>query len=153
MRIRVSMNILKPLKRRMMIKREGGKLSWINFKYERLSSFCFVCGILGHSERDCNVVYENSGVEIERAYGSWLRAPGRNNKNTVGSSWLRNEGDSKWKNEDEISGTVENGSGDAQGDARIKGYGIAGNANHGDNGTITVNARNSEIKNRGGGEF
>ncbi|XP_074351468.1 uncharacterized protein LOC141690579 [Apium graveolens] len=33
-RIRVKMNVIKPLKRRMRIKREGGNWSWINFKYE-----------------------------------------------------------------------------------------------------------------------
>lgn len=75
------LDIDKPLKRRMKIKREGGTWSWINFKYERLSTFCFVCGILGHSERDCGVVYANPGKEIEKAYGTWLRAPGKNIKN------------------------------------------------------------------------
>lgn len=43
-RIRVRIDVCKPLKRRMKIKREGGDWSWINFKYERLSTFCFVCG-------------------------------------------------------------------------------------------------------------
>lgn len=46
-RIRVTMDICKPLKRRIKIKREGGTWSWINFKYERLSTFCFVCGLMG----------------------------------------------------------------------------------------------------------
>lgn len=49
MRARVTMDINKPLKRRMKIKRKGGTWSWINFKYERLSTFCFVCGLMGHS--------------------------------------------------------------------------------------------------------
>lgn len=53
------MDIQKPLHRRMKIKREGGSWSWINFKYEMLGTFCFVCGIVGHTERDCNIVYEN----------------------------------------------------------------------------------------------
>lgn len=58
------MNVLKPLKRRMKIKRKGGTWSWINFKYERLSTICFVCDILGHSEKDCNVVSANPEKEI-----------------------------------------------------------------------------------------
>lgn len=93
LRIRVAMNVEKPLKRRMKLKRDGGNWSWINFKYERLGTFCFVCGILGHSERDCNIVYANSDKVVEKAYGSWLRAPSRNVKNNTGSRWLRTAGD------------------------------------------------------------
>lgn len=94
-RIRVTLEIDKPIKRRMKIKREGGEWSWINFKYERLSSFCFVCGILGHQERDCAIVYANPEKEIIRSYGAWLRAPAKNAKSTnLGAKWLRNGGDS-----------------------------------------------------------
>lgn len=97
-RIRVTMNIEKPLKRRMKIKKEGDKWSWINFKYERLSTFCFVCGILGHSERDCSIVYAHPDKVIDRAYGVWLRAPFKNAKSNVGSRWLRNSssGGGQW---------------------------------------------------------
>lgn len=45
-RIRVTLDIQQPLKRRMKIKREGGSWHWVNFKYERMGSFCFVCGIV-----------------------------------------------------------------------------------------------------------
>lgn len=55
--------------------REGGAWSWLNFKYERLRNFCFVCGILGHTEKDCSVVYSNPNKEVEHAYRIWLRAP------------------------------------------------------------------------------
>lgn len=89
-RIRVRMDVSKPLKRRMKIKREDGDWSWINFKYEKLSTFCFVCGRIGHADRDCNVVYANPGKEIERAYGTWLRAPNKSSKPITGSRWLRN---------------------------------------------------------------
>lgn len=68
-RIRVTLNVQKPLKRRLKSKREGDGWSWINFKYERLGTFCFVCGILGHSERDCSIVYANPYKVVERAYG------------------------------------------------------------------------------------
>ncbi|XP_074360805.1 uncharacterized protein LOC141701064 [Apium graveolens] len=91
-RIRVSMNIEKPLKRRLRIKREGDSWSWLNFKYERLGTFCFVCGILGHSERECSVVYANPDKHVEKAYEIWLKAPTRNVKNNSGAKWLRGEG-------------------------------------------------------------
>lgn len=89
-RVRVTLNIHKPLKRRMKIKREGGNSSWVNFKYERIGNFCFVCGIIRHTERECNIVYENPDKEVERVYGVWLRAPGRGGKQNVGARWLRN---------------------------------------------------------------
>lgn len=93
-RIRVKMDINKPLKRRMKLKREGGEWSWLNFKYERLSMFCFVCGLLGHSDRDCEVVYANSEKTVERAYGVWLRAPNKSAKTqNIGAKWLRNGSD------------------------------------------------------------
>lgn len=97
-RIRVAINVEKPLKRRMKIKREGDSWSWLNFKYERLGTFCFVCGVLGHSERDCNIVYANPDKVVEKAYGPWLRAPARNVQNNAGSRWLRNTkvGEGKW---------------------------------------------------------
>lgn len=107
-RIRVTLDLDKPLKRRMKIKREGGEWSWINFKYERLSTFCFVCGLLGHSERDCSVVYADPDKEIVRAYGTWLRAPVRGiNPQNSGAKWLRNsiEGGTGWSVSGDRRGT------------------------------------------------
>lgn len=147
-RIRVKMSVLKPLKRRMRIKREGGNWSWIHFKYERLSSFCFVCGIIGHSERDCDVVYDNPGKEIERAYGPWLRAPGKNSKTPAGSRWLRNaENESRWKNGEGSSRPAPTGDG---GGASFKGYGTVVTVNQGDVGKITVISKNQEGVDMGG---
>lgn len=106
MRVRVTLDISKPMKRRMKLKMEGGNWSQVNFKYERLTIFCFVCGILGHSDRDCEVVYANPGKTIDRAYGVWLRAPNKNVKNqNLGAKWLRNSsnGGQSWS-----SGSQEN---------------------------------------------
>lgn len=69
------------------------------FKYERLSTFCFVCGLIGHSDRDCGIVYANPDKDIDRAYGVWLRAPTRSMKNqNLGAKWLRTggEGSRQW---------------------------------------------------------
>lgn len=72
----------------MRIKREGGDWSWVNFKYERLSIFCFVCGQMGHSERDFGIVYANPEAVIPRAYGVWLRAPTKNSHNQNQAKWV-----------------------------------------------------------------
>ena len=52
---------------------EGEKF-WVSFKYERLPTFCFLSGILGHDEWHCSGNSNNS--EVDRQYGDWLRANG-----------------------------------------------------------------------------
>lgn len=42
-----------------------GKCSYVRFKYERLSLFCFYCGRLGHSDFFCETKME-FGVEIAK---------------------------------------------------------------------------------------
>lgn len=41
--VRVRKNIEIPFKRRMKLKRESGTFSWVNYIYEHLSMFFFVC--------------------------------------------------------------------------------------------------------------
>lgn len=55
MRIRVSLDVQQPLKRFKKVKKQGGEWVVVQFKYERLGSFCFICGILGHSDRECSL--------------------------------------------------------------------------------------------------
>lgn len=113
LRIRVTMSVDKPVKRRTKIKRDGDRWFWINFKYERLSTFCFVCGLLSHTDRE-SIVYANPEKEIEHAYGTWLRAPLRNNKTNIGDKWLRNSqggnGSWTWKTEKQGSMSAMHGS-------------------------------------------
>ncbi|KAH7834805.1 hypothetical protein Vadar_019912 [Vaccinium darrowii] len=61
LRIRVLVDTAKPLLRGFFHKRtnEGAARTtdsvWINFKYERLSDFCFQCGRLGHEKGSCKL--------------------------------------------------------------------------------------------------
>lgn len=50
MRIRVIIDLSKPLKRRMKVRKSGGEWIWITFKYENLPTFYFICGFLEHSD-------------------------------------------------------------------------------------------------------
>ena len=55
MRVRVSIDITLPLCRGRVITMENGEKHWVNFKYERLPNFCFWCGHLNHSDKDCTL--------------------------------------------------------------------------------------------------
>ncbi|XP_019160882.1 PREDICTED: uncharacterized protein LOC109157430 [Ipomoea nil] len=52
-RVRVSVPVDKPLKRRMKLLRRDKSWGWVNLKYERLHNFCFCCGLLGHLDSFC----------------------------------------------------------------------------------------------------
>lgn len=90
MRTRVTMDITKPLKRRMKVRRAGNEWSWITFKSENVPTFCFICGVLGHSDKFCSKLFETPESEITRPFGVWMRAPLRQKPQLIGSKWLRN---------------------------------------------------------------
>jgi hypothetical protein len=78
MRIRVLLDVTKPLKRQKKIKRPGGEASYIKFKYERLSNFCYFCGMLGHIEDYCEKLYAIAEDDGTRLWGPELRVERQN---------------------------------------------------------------------------
>lgn len=60
LRVRVAIDIRKPLKTRFFLLRENNTMLWIQFKYERLSDFCYRCGLLGHNENFCRGIKKNT---------------------------------------------------------------------------------------------
>lgn len=75
MRIRVTMDLSKPLRRRMKLRKAGNEWFWINFKYENVPTFCFICGLLGHGEKYCSQLFEKLEEEITKPYGFFMRVP------------------------------------------------------------------------------
>jgi len=79
LRIRTSLDLTKPLKRGSKLHFQGKDI-WVDYKYERLPNFCFVCGRIGHQMRDCEDTEENDQEgyneveEKDQAFGPWLRA-------------------------------------------------------------------------------
>ena len=55
-RVRVWLDITKPLKRYQMIRLKMGNTVRVSLKYERLPHFCSLCGLLSHTEKDCSQV-------------------------------------------------------------------------------------------------
>ena len=74
-RVRVIADVSKPLRRMQTITTSKGS-ALIEIKYERLPTFCYGCGIIGHIERDC-LVTEEEEAPNENQWGSWLRASPR----------------------------------------------------------------------------
>ncbi|CAH9133856.1 unnamed protein product [Cuscuta epithymum] len=64
MRVRVLMKMDKSLKKGTNLKKYG-KSFWVDFKYEGLPNFCFICGLIGHSDNFCPLNYEE-GLVLEK---------------------------------------------------------------------------------------
>ncbi|XP_019185254.1 PREDICTED: uncharacterized protein LOC109180221 [Ipomoea nil] len=88
-RIRVSISVDRPLRRRMRLMKRDGTTAWVNFRYERLHKFCYFCGCMGHLHTFC-IHAREAGIPVERyLYGPDLRAGGsRSAPRAVGDSWL-----------------------------------------------------------------
>ena len=75
-RLRILLDIKKPLKRVQRIAVKSGSSVLVEIKYERLPTFCYMCGVIGHIERDClSPLVEDK--EEEKQWGSWIRASPR----------------------------------------------------------------------------
>ncbi|CAN0846668.1 hypothetical protein LINGRAHAP2_LOCUS4555 [Linum grandiflorum] len=55
MRIHAKINVLKPLKKQKKIRKSGGEWLYANYKYEKIPTFCFTCGRMGHVDRLCGL--------------------------------------------------------------------------------------------------
>ncbi|CAH9087108.1 unnamed protein product [Cuscuta europaea] len=74
MRIRVNIDLNRPLKRKLFLQSDEGENFCAKFRYEKLPSFCFACGIIGHAERFCPRYPDSKGSSGELLFGPELRA-------------------------------------------------------------------------------
>uniref|UniRef100_A0A2N9G189 CCHC-type domain-containing protein n=1 Tax=Fagus sylvatica TaxID=28930 RepID=A0A2N9G189_FAGSY len=76
LRIRVNIDITKPLLRGKILVFDEGAPFWVDFRYEHLPIFCYRCGVLGHGMNEC-LYGRRSGESFtvnSDMYGQWLRA-------------------------------------------------------------------------------
>ncbi|KAK7816576.1 hypothetical protein CFP56_043919 [Quercus suber] len=75
-RVRVGVDITKPLCRGRKLAFRTGQDSWVSFKYERLPNICHWCGKLTHMDRECPIWLRGKHVlkEDDKQFGSWMRA-------------------------------------------------------------------------------
>ena len=92
MRIRVRIDVWYPLKRWKKVRNGQGESIMLLFKYERLVTFCYICGLLGHSEKYRDLLFSRKAEELRRDWGLELRAPPRRSTGFHGELWLREPG-------------------------------------------------------------
>lgn len=66
MRIKVKIDVRNPLKRKKKIICMNGKDFVVQCKYEKLRDFCFVCGMVSHTERFCRKFLNSRGDEVNK---------------------------------------------------------------------------------------
>lgn len=75
LRVRVSINIHKPLKRGILMKLGAmAEERWVRIAYEKIPDFCYGCGMLGHLIMDCKKRPEEQ--ENEPRFGASMRYSG-----------------------------------------------------------------------------
>jgi hypothetical protein len=91
MRLRVRIDVRLPLKKDTKVMNKEGAWCTVKFKYEKLGTFCFVCGVMGHAENKCEVRFSMEHDDGVRGWSADLRAEMRRQGGRLASRWLREE--------------------------------------------------------------
>lgn len=75
------------LKKCKKVKKSGSDSITCNFQYEKLPSFCFICGLIGRIDRQCEIRFRVPKNELVRNWDVSLRAQ---------NIWTSNLGDERW---------------------------------------------------------
>ncbi|KAI9101612.1 hypothetical protein K1719_023856 [Acacia pycnantha] len=73
LRVRVMLNLRNPLAHGFWLPRPDGRTIWISVRYEKLHSFCYSCGKIGHDNRVCtSEKLFSSSNHKEPRFGAWM---------------------------------------------------------------------------------
>lgn len=96
MRIRVAINVDKPLLRGIKLRASDAHAVWCPIMYEKLPDFCHTCGVIGHSHKECQVQSPLAKEGIITGYGDWMRA-----------SILKRNSPTRWTDGRAVDGTYK----------------------------------------------
>lgn len=77
-KFRVDIAVNDPLSAGFFFEKMGDEEIWIQFKYEKLTDFCYTCGMLNHVTGRCKLsspamIHSSSGIRA-KLYGPWIRS-------------------------------------------------------------------------------
>lgn len=84
-RIRVDLNVTKPLRRGVFVSLESQGKVWLAFKYENLPTFCFCCGHMGHGVAECGQNKKVENIDDDWPYSIALKVE----SSLMGKEWMR----------------------------------------------------------------
>lgn len=95
-RVRVQIDITKPLRRVLLVKffTQDEDAIWLPLLFERLPEFYYCCGMIGHAYKDCEIMHYDA-KEDNFGYGAWLKASTMAMKNKQGRQNSRGESPKK----------------------------------------------------------
>lgn len=79
----------------MKLRKSAIEWCWVNFRYEGIPTFSFLCGMVRYSDKFCAKLFDtplDQVDKLEKPYGTWMRAEPRRRNHTLGSKWLRTGG-------------------------------------------------------------
>nr|GMD22130.1 uncharacterized protein LOC109152160 [Ipomoea batatas] len=76
-RVCVGLDTSLPLRCRMKVKPPRGAAKWVDFKYKRLPTFCFLCGMIRHAKKYCQKMFEIQPSASEKPFDPELKAQRR----------------------------------------------------------------------------
>ncbi|KAF4347783.1 hypothetical protein G4B88_015460 [Cannabis sativa] len=62
---------------------------YLRIRYEFIPTFCFICGLIGHSDRFCPRRFEPHFDPNVKPYGEWMKAITKKKNYLIGAQWLR----------------------------------------------------------------
>lgn len=75
-----------------------------------MPTLCFICGVLGHSDRYYSRLFDTLESEIVKSYGAGMRASFRRQTKLIGEKRLRREMDENSRNSNTDDGVRQNSS-------------------------------------------
>lgn len=79
-RIKVQLDITKPLRRGIRVELPNKEQRWLRIQYEILLMLCYWCGKLGHVDRVCAEKPTTIPSSVAMSYGPWLRVSPQNRR-------------------------------------------------------------------------
>jgi len=89
MSIKVAIDVTVPLKKEWRVRAVNGEFVTINFKYEKLSVFCHMCGVLGHTDKTCPELFELEADDGVRNWGVFLKPTAQRIGTAATNRWLQ----------------------------------------------------------------
>ncbi|CAN0863342.1 hypothetical protein LINGRAHAP2_LOCUS8674 [Linum grandiflorum] len=88
MRIQVELDVRRPLKRTKKVRLHSDISALCKFRYERLQSFCFICSIMGHTDKYFEAHFHFPADQIVCKWGDSIWVQPRNLKQPLAVKWL-----------------------------------------------------------------